>query len=411
MILKELIDDIGLYVTVFSEPAFKSFYEAAMKVYIRTAPRKEPARFSDVLMELESTGDGNTDLWKSKYASKENENHNHKLAARVLMNEFLRVETASVLDEWRARLDRTESVREDIASLVSLLVNLTTDGTIESRPSNILQQAWKAGVREPEPTGFDALNRVWGGGYRPQWLMAIGMPSGMGKTSSAVSFMCERVRQGRYTLFNSFEQSSVELLFKAICNLSGVLTLDQVEKPDRIGTTEEWNALKDSESLLDKYVRIYDSACKLEELPVRVRRHQAEFGPQMDFVVVDHIGIVDSSPTNGAAQWSRGLEQTAYSLKNNVSKAYNVCTLIYSQVPPDVEKQLKANNRTNSDALRGSSGIKPAVDILAIGCKHNSIRDVMCLQTTKARRDGTQSYVGLRYDAAHHRLLNQEVQL
>lgn len=424
-ILRELIDEIGLYTTAFTSPALANFYQAAVKCYTRSAPRSESPKFSDVIIELEGMSDKNIDLWKKKYSDKENERHAYDVSARLLMNYYLGKEVEPLVREWVGKLSQSDSVKEDIASLISLLVNLATDGTMESRPSNILEKAWAAGIRDPEPTGFDALNREWDGGWRPKWLVAIACPSSHGKSSSAVSFMCERVRQGRYTLFNSFEQSSEELLFKSLCNLSGVLTLDQVEHPDRIRTDMEWQALQSSKVLLDKYVRMYDASCKIEELPMRVRRHQAEFGQGMDFTIIDHIGIVDKTRNSNAAAWSQGLEQSAYFLKNDVSKRYNVCTLLYSQVPPDVDKQLRANNFTTNDAMRGSSGIKNAVDVLTIGCRHNGkiksgesfvydeprFRNVMVLQTTKLRRDGKQSWIGLRYDPSHHRLLNEEVQL
>jgi hypothetical protein len=96
---------------------------------------------------------------------------------------------------------------------------------------------------------------------------------------------------------------------------------------------------------------------------------------------------------------------------------------VYSQVTPEVTKQLQETNDTTTDAMRGSAGIKNAVDVLAIGCRHNgkvrgddgklhfdpSYNDVMVIKTTKNRRDGQTSRVGLRFDKLHHRLLNQEV--
>lgn len=424
-VLRELVDETGLYVTVFSEKALRDFYEASVRAYTKAAPSGEIPRFSDVLLELESSKDPNVDLWKAKYAEKENQKHAYPLAARVLMNSYLGKEVRSIVQDWINSLDKSENVRNDIAGLVSLLVNLTADGHATSKPSDILERAWASGVREPEPTGFDALTRVWDGGWRPKSLVAIGAPSGQGKTSQAISFMCERVRQGRPTLFNSFEQSSEELLFKALCNLSGVLTLDQVENPSKnIRTQDEFDALNWAKAELDRYVRMYDSQCSLQEVQMRVRRHQAEFGPKMDYTIIDHVGAFGNVQVASAASRSYELEAVAKFFKQSISNQYNVCTVMYSQVSDEMEKQLRESNRTNNDGLRNSKGIKHWADVLAVSCRHNgkikdgksfmydtSYNNVSVIQTTKMRRYGLQSLIGLRYDPIHHRLLNEEVRV
>ena len=207
-----------------------------------------------------------------------------------------------------------------------------------------------------------------------------------------------------------------------LANLAN-LTLDQVEKPDKLTSQEEWDSLQASRVLLKQYLRIYDTQCKLEELPMRVRRHQAEFGPLLDWMAVDHLGVIDTGhKSQSSADWSRDLEQAAYQIKNNVCKPYSVCSVAFSQIPGEVKKQLDLNNRTNNDALRGGIGVKNAADIFVIGGRHSGkfivdkkveqgapeYRSATFFQTTKSRRAGANGgYSVLRFDGMHHRLLNE----
>lgn len=420
--IRDLVDNIGLYVTAFTSPGLAAFYEATVRTYARAAEYQAGIRFADILVELEGMGSDKVSFWKERYAEKQKESHRHAQCAHILMDNFLGREVEPLVREWLNELEKTEDKREHISALVSLLVNLTTDGHEDARPGSILERAWASGIRDPEPTGFDALDRVWNGGWRPKWLWCIATPSGSGKTSSAISFMSERVRRGWYTLYNSFEQPSEELLFKAICNLSGVLTLDQVEQPNKnIHSQEEWDALQWSKDQLNKFVRMYDTSKPVEEIPVRIRRHQAEFGPKMDFYIVDHIGIPESTNSGRDDDWL-ALMKSAYYLKNNACKQYNACGLLYSQVPSEVEREFRTTNRVTSERLGRSSKIKEALDGLTFGGRHNGklsdgkgydskFENVAVFQTTKMRRDGQMSYVGLKYDPAHHRLKNEEVQL
>lgn len=424
-VFRELIDDIGLYVTAFPEGGARNFYEASVRAYTRMAPSGNMPTFSDVMLELESMADKHVGLWKQKYAEKQNTRHNYIVAAKILMNYMLGAEAKDVIAVWLNELKESSDVRAEIASLVNMLVNLATDGGQESRPSAILRRAREVGIKEPRPTGFDSLNRVWEGGWHNKGLYVLAMPSGAGKTSSCVSFVCERARQGRPSLINSFEQPSEEILFKALCNLSSVLTLEQVENPDKnIRSQEEWDALQYAEKTLDKWVRIYDQSCKPAEIAMRVRRHQAEFGPSLDWTAIDHIGAFGEGG-KGAAERSYELESYAKFMKQDVSNKYGVTSLLYSQVSEEMEKQLRETNDTNTDALRGSRGIKMWADVLAVGCRHNTkmrgasgkleynpeYTNVSVFKTTKFRRSGVaaDARVGLRYDAPHHRLLNVEV--
>jgi replicative DNA helicase len=420
-VIRELVDQLGLYVSTFSEPSLRRFYQASVQVYARMAPQMQHPRFSDILTELETLGEKPDviELWKKKYSDKQQQRHEYSLCAKNLIDFYLGHEAEEYVREWVNQFSKESNKREEISELIQFLVNLTTDGTEESTPGSILEKAWQTGVRDPEPTGFSAFDRNWAGGWRPGWLACMAIPSGQGKTSNSVSFMCERVRQGRYTLFNSMEQSSEELLFKACCNLSGVLTLEQVERPnERITTQAEWDALTWAKDSLNRYVRIYDTQVPAEEIAMRVRRHQAEFGPSMDFFVVDHVGLTEMNTRSSSdADWL-SLLKTSYFLKDTCKK-YNAFGLMNSQVPKEVEDEIKKSNHVTGERLGRASKMKEAVDLLVFGGRHNGLvdkcgydnkfRDTAFFQTTKLRRTGTMSYSILKYDKVHHRLLDIEV--
>ena len=424
VVVRRLIDEIGLYVDAFPKQLARDFYSAVLSVYLRVAPAGLRVSFPEVMIELEASGNKDINMWRQWFAAVEKKHYAYEKAAVNLKNQFLKGATIKETEEWLRYIrntDFTVDMQGEIVGFVGLLTNLAMDGTQDANPDNILERAWKVGVRDPEPTGFDALNRDWNGGWRQKSLMVMGIPSGQGKTSSACSFVAERARQNRFSLYNSFEQPSEELLFIMLANLAN-LTLDQVEKPDaRITSQEEWDSLQSSRTLLKKYVRIYDIQCKLEELPMRVRRHQAEFGPKLDWMTVDQISTMDTvGRSQSAAEWSRDMEKIAYYTKNNVCKPYNICSVLYSQVPDEVKKQLDLTNRTNVDRLRGSSGVKNASDVFVIGARHNGkvktetgmafdsrYANATIFQTTKARRDGRNGYSILRFDPMHHRLLNE----
>ena len=165
-----------------------------------------------------------------------------------------------------------------------------------------------------------------------------------------------------------------------------------------------------AEKLLDDYVRVYDAPADAAEMERRIRRHKAEFGQEIIFNEVDHIGITRRG--KGYNEWSE-LESLAYSLVS-VAQNNDVPILAYSQTTSELEQELVQNNIVvyNKD-FRGSRGLRNAVDIALVGCKHNGIiegkyeiayRHHSVIQMTKNRRTGRQYWGVYEYEPVYYRL-------
>src|SRR3972149_3969169 len=355
--VRNLIDDIGLVVDAFPSKRAKDLYEAVLHVYLKQVGQGGEVRFSDVMSQLESAGSDQMGFWQEQFNTVEKRQYSFKTSAQVLMNNYLRGEIVQVLQDTIPRVtDAKNDVRGEVAGLVTLLTNLTLDGDRENRPKNILAQARLAGGMEPDSTGVSKLDYVWKGGWRRKWLTIWGAPSGHGKSSMACSFVAERVRQGKPSLVQSFEMPKEDILFRILCNLSSV-TLEKVKDPNKISMREEAESLQMAEEMTDRLVRVYDENCDMPEVEVRIRRTRSEFGPAMNFCVVDHIGIVNGGRQGkDLGNWSRDLESSAYQLKS-MAKRQSASMLVFSQVPEKTREELIATNRAMGVALRGSQGI------------------------------------------------------
>lgn len=418
-----LIDIKRFQESAIQNTASRILYIAAVKAYAKFAPRQITPSLSDVIVEISSlTNDDIASGWNQRIRSMQPPNiTDAKGIASAMAEGHDRKIVADALEGL------TESVRNDKISggIYEHFTKAVDDITKQivgedktGRPSDILQMSWDAGLREPQPTGYDRLDRAIDGGWILGRLYILGMPSGHGKSSFACNFASRRAEMGLPTILNSFEMAADDALFRMICDLASV-TIDVAENP-RKASPQEWERIQVASALLDAHVRIYDTPADGTEIARRIRRHKVEFGGNI-LVEIDHLGIIRRGGRGN--EWAE-IERMVYDL-SALAKAENVAILANSQIPTEMEKELTTNNLVfyNRD-FRGSRGIRNAADYAIVGCKHSGIiaapdgtnqheyayRNHTVVQVIKNRKTGGSFWGVFEYDPIYYRLLPTKVE-
>lgn len=416
--IRDLVDNIVLFVDAFTAPRMKALYQATLKSYVHSADTGVALRFPDVMTELELLGRKDlVPIYQQMFNAVEKKPYNYKAHAKALLDNYLGGEAKKIVGEWLSRFGQPgNNVREEIAGLVTQLTNLSVEGTNECRPKEIFAQARAKGSYAPQSTGFTVLDSHWQGGWKRKKLTMWCAPSKHGKSSAARSFAIENALMHKPTLIQSFEMPKEDILFGILAGMAFV-PLEVARNPDKASSREEYDSIMKSEELINRWIRIYDTRCKLGEIEIRTRRTKAEYGAQDTILVeLDHVGIIDGN-SNAKDDW-RELDAMAQGL-SDLAKRQDVSMLAFSQVRDDIQKQLELYNRANQVKMRGSAGWYNAADVVVVSCKHNGkmgktyppeLRNVTVVQTDKFREiGGQQSRVCLRFDGTHGRMLNEEV--
>lgn len=417
IVVRDLVDNLTLFVDAFLSERARRFYHAVVKSYSESANRGHTLRFADVLKELEMAGGaGDVGLWQQQMSAIENRAYSYRAHAKVLIDNYLRAESLAYVDEWRKRIAApVENIRTEIADLVTFLTNLSIDGSNECRPNLILAQARQKNSYAPQSTGFTILDSKWKGGWRRKKLTMWLAPSGSGKSSACRSFAAENCLMHKPTLIQSFEMPKEDILFGVLSGMAYV-PLETAIDPQKASTPEEYESIQKAEELIDRHVRIYDTRCGLPEMETRIRRMRAEFGVTDTILnMIDHVGIIDSETKDD--NW-RALDALAQGL-SDVAKHQDIANLAFSQVRENVKLELRRTNHAFNIKARGSDGWYNAADVVVVSCQHNGKRKdgsfivpvvpATVVQTAKFREMGGQeSWVALKFDVEHGRMLNQE---
>lgn len=110
--------------------------------------------------------------------------------------------------------------------------------TVLERADSRLQAGSHAAARV-WPTGFEALDRHLGGGFRSGELVLLGGPQGLGKTTWALQVARNVARSGRSVLFLSFEHDPQTLLIRLIAMEAGFIAGVQAPNLARIRSAFE----------------------------------------------------------------------------------------------------------------------------------------------------------------------------
>jgi KaiC/GvpD/RAD55 family RecA-like ATPase len=377
--IKFLTDEMGLNPSFFDSEHLRLAYQVFQKLYIDSAQHGIifglPEVFTTLEVEYRTNGHETnaTKLvgqWREKVGGLESLVGSPKSAAQVLMTAGVKKAVLKEIPDLRERIRKTQTrdqLADELAGFGYFLLGLaesTNDETV-SLTSALEEAQFKQSVS----TGYRWMDKevLWNrftnsGGFALGSLIIWMAPSGHGKTSVATSLAARQALAGKPTIFLTAEESTASVALRVCSAVSG-LPAHAFLSPSNDAERE---AKETASEIANKYIYAYEFS-SLADIETKIRRHKTQFGKNSPMLVIlDHISALDS----GAGNWSRDLEQVAKSLKQ-LAMRQNVCLLVFSQVPEEMETDLRKRNMTHRADARGSRGIRMWADCVVVSCRHN----------------------------------------
>ncbi len=413
-LIKTLSEDIELKASAFTNPQYSLFYSAHQRCWARVVSNGRELLADDVIVELEHNG-GNVDKWKELIATprKQSSMKNIKVNANRLIDSEAERNVKGLFDKWEG--EKHANIREGLVGFSNSILSLASGQGEESRPDLIMAESDAQGFASPASTGFKKLDYalsgngiIEGGIYHKQGdLWIIGAPTGHGKSSFACNIVANLIKDGWQSIYITWEMKKTKLMNRLLCNLVDIPYSVAINSEN--GTDREKQKRADGIELLRHFLRLYERPQTIAEIGDVIRRHKVEFGSSMAVVIIDHLGV--SQSTTGEQHW-RHMESFSYDLKRLATRE-EVALICFSQVPGDVEAQLRESNKAVGADSRGSRGIRMAADVAMFLCKHNgkttdggidlSKRDKSVLQLLKVREFGNEELIELSYNKERYR--------
>jgi len=424
-LLQVAFEEMGLSASAFTVPGIYEFVRGYLNCYYRSAPDGQEVHPSHVLAEMEKLGADEATLQKWRYHLSHEWPPQVRNAAAFRENVSLLVKMdigRATIEQLRAWLrfaeSNTAAVKEEMVVWASTLIGMAEGASETIRPSDILSEADIRGYVPPTPTGWPRLDYALSGRGRTRAggifhdegdIWVVGAPSGHGKSTFTCNLAVNLAKQGFASVVITWEASKVSLVRRMVCNLADI-SYDSAADLQLAITRGEAERRAEAVDTLSGLVRIYERPQKPSEIAEVIKRHKSEFGEKLRAILIDHIGI--SREATGDNVW-RGLEQLVYALKS-LAVQEHVAIIACSQVPEDVEAQLREKNKSFSLNFRGSRGIRMGADVALLMCRHNGkdengviqpqFYNTTCIQLSKDRRFGQEDWFLLSYNGDRYRM-------
>jgi replicative DNA helicase len=203
------------------------------------------------------------------------------------------------------------------------------------------------------PTGFGSLDRMLGGGFRPEDLVILAGDVGSGKSALALAIAIRAARGGTPTVFLSGEMGSERVLERALA-IEGRAAIDDLRQGrlDDIGRAAVGAAA----------VRLRDLPLRVQPLYGRAFDEVAEAldaVPRPRLVVIDGLQLV--APPRPAPRLEEGIALAARALKGFAIER-GVAVLATAQLPR--LRRSRPDPRPTLDDLGGRGAIKQSADVV-----------------------------------------------
>lgn len=249
-----------------------------------------------------------------------------------------------------------------VVDKVSGVARLATTGD-EHAPSpvsdligGVLNEIEHPEDRDILPTGYDVLDKLLNGGFRPGNLVTIAARPGIGKSTFALCVALKTAASGRRVMIFSLEMSKSEIVYRMLSSHSGI---DHSRLTSRASLVEtEWAALIEaSAQLSDMNLLIDDSAlCTPSYIEATCRA----MGGGFDLVIVDYLGLM--RPPAGTEKYGNRAVEVGFITKTmkGLAKQIGAPILLISQLNRESEKRDGGKPRLSD--LRESGDIEQDSD-------------------------------------------------
>jgi replicative DNA helicase len=250
-------------------------------------------------------------------------------------------------------------------------------------------------------TGFDALDRVLGGGpSRGNLVIVAGRPS-MGKTALAVNIACN-VARTHQAMVLSMEMQNGELLDRVLATI-GSIPLARLR--DGQLSADQWARFVEASARVNELGLHLDDQQALSLLEVRAKARQVKRRRGLDLLVVDYLQLMSGDGSNRDNRNAQ-IEAISRGLKA-LAKELDCPVLALSQLNRNGAKE-----RPQLTDLRDSGAIEQDADIVVFVHRdevinpHSHLKGFADLLVAK-NRQGAIDDVLLEYEGPYTRFINQ----
>ena len=201
-------------------------------------------------------------------------------------------------------------------------------------------------------SGFNELDRLTNGFNKGELIIVAARP-GMGKTTLALNFMLEAVKQNKRVLMYSIEMMAVELGLKLVSNISNI-------DGDRISrgklTDEEYIGIHNKTSSIINSGLINIDADTTELFSIKSLAKKLNHRAKIDMIIIDYMQLISGGDKENKQQnREQQISYISRSLKA-LAKELDIPIICLSQLSRAVES--RGNKRPMLSDLRESGAIE-----------------------------------------------------
>lgn len=281
------------------------------------------------------------------------------------LSEFIGAAEKSILEITKQR-----RVSEFLASkdIINVLVERLDNERAERERNIGKRPSYLTGT----PTGYEDMDRKIGGFQKGSLIILAARPS-VGKTALALNFAAKAAHCGVPVGIFSLEMSSEQIMLRLASEKAHLSTGDILQLPLKHGTTyfdtnfpterEEQTKIASLNSALDIlandpiFIDDYGGN-KLMDIQAKARKLKNSH-PDLGLIVIDYIGLINSSGKNYKGDRQQEIAEYSRSLKQ-LAKELEVPILCLCQLSRNVEQ--RTNHRPALSDLRDSGAIEQDAD-------------------------------------------------
>ena len=201
-------------------------------------------------------------------------------------------------------------------------------------------------------TGFNELDRITNGFGKGELIVLAARP-GMGKTTLALNFMLEAVKQDKRVLMYSVEMTATELGLKLVSNLSGIPG-DRIHRGKLTDT--EYKGVHNATSDIINSGLLYIDAETSGLFSIKSIAKKLNHLSKLDIIIIDYMQLLSGGDSNNKQQNRE--QQISYISRNlkALAKELDIPIICLSQLSRAVES--RGNKRPMLSDLRESGAIE-----------------------------------------------------
>lgn len=245
------------------------------------------------------------------------------------------------------------------------------------------------GVSQPNPTGFDKLDTMLGGGFRSGQLVVVAGRTGGGKTSFALQVARQQAEARKSALIVSLEMPKAECIARVLSQMSGVPATSIVGK--------QFDLLQ-KQQIVESQSRLAGMSLAVDDCPKRttaeIEAMAADYKRRngLDVIVVDYIQLIASENSSRHSTRAEQIGKITRDLKV-MARTLDCCVIGLSQLKRSDNDEAKPKL---SD-LRESGSIEQDADVVLFvhGCNRGRNDKHTAMIMIAKQRSGPQSEVCL----------------